>query len=261
MPTASAALRRLVRAGQRAGAADRDLPDRRDSDRPRSTDHPSVPRGSQVAPAAAARRSIRPAMARIGLGDQRHAVLGDAGFLGGDLLAACRRGRLDDRWPSWAMPQTSGRFDDVGRVEPAAEPDLDDAGVGGGAGEGEEGGGGGRLEEADLHAVGGVERLGEQGGQRVVLDQLPGEADALVEADQMGAGVDMGAEPGRLDRGAQEGAGRALAVGAGDMEDRRQRALADCRARSSKAEIRSSPSMSRPARAGPAGRAGPGRAG
>ena len=57
-------------------------------------------------------------------------------------------------------------LDDVGRVEPAAEADLDDAGVGGRAGEGEEGGGGGRLEEADLHAVRGVERLGEQGGEQ-----------------------------------------------------------------------------------------------
>ena len=33
----------------------------------------------------------------------------------------------------------------------------------------------------------------------------------------------MGLEPRRLDRRAQEGAGRALAVGAGDMEDGRQR--------------------------------------
>ena len=64
------------------------------------------------------------------------------------------------------------RGDDVGRVEPAAEADLDDAGVGRCAREGEEGGGGGRLEEADLHAVGGVERLGEQGGERLVVDQL-----------------------------------------------------------------------------------------
>ena len=32
----------------------------------------------------------------------------------------------------------------------------------------------------------------------------------------------MNAKPGRLDRGTQESAGRSLAVGAGDMEDRRQ---------------------------------------
>ena len=36
------------------------------------------------------------------------------------------------------MPVTSGCVDDVGRVEPAAEPDLEDAGVGRRAGEGEE---------------------------------------------------------------------------------------------------------------------------
>ena len=59
--------------------------------------------------------------------------------------------------------------------------------------EGEEGGGGGRLEEAELHVAGGVERLGEQGRERVVVDQPAGEADALVEADQMRAGIDMDA--------------------------------------------------------------------
>ena len=35
----------------------------------------------------------------------------------------------------------------------------------------------------------------------------------------------MGAEARSLDRGAQEGAGRALAVGAGDVEDGRERPL------------------------------------
>ena len=50
------------------------------------------------------------------------------------------------------MPQTSGRSIDVGRIEPAAEPDLDDAGIGGRAREGEEGGGGRHLEEARADA-------------------------------------------------------------------------------------------------------------
>ena len=138
------------------------------------------------------------------------------------------------------------RLDDVGRVEPAAQPDLDDAGVGGRAGEGEKGGGGGRLEEAQLHRAGRFEHLGQDGGQRLILDQPPGEADALVEADEMRAGIDMGLEPRRLQRGAQEGAGRALAVGAGDVEDGRQRPLRDCRASRASAEMRSSPRMSPP---------------
>ena len=44
-----------------------------------------------------------------------------------------------------------------------------------------------------VHVAGGVERFGEQGGKRLVVDQPPGEADALVEADEMRAGIDMDA--------------------------------------------------------------------
>ena len=87
--------------------------------------------------------------------------LGDAGLLGGDLREAraeellmveAERGDAADQRP----------LDDVGRVEPAAEPDLDDAGVGGRSRESEEGGGGGHLEEAGVDAVAGVEHLAEQ---------------------------------------------------------------------------------------------------
>ncbi len=127
---------------------------------------------------------------RIGLGDERHALLGDARFLGGDLLErVAEEGVMVVAELGDAADERRG--DDVGRVEPAAEPDLDDAGVGGRAREGEEGGRRGRLEEADLHVAGGVERLGEQSRQRLVLDQPAGEADALVEADEMRAGIDM----------------------------------------------------------------------
>ena len=120
-----------------------------------------------------------------------------------------------------AMPDARA-VDDVGRVEPAAEADLDDARVGGRAREGEEGGRGGDLEEAGLDAVARVEDLGEQGGEDARRRSAAGEADALVEADEMRAGKGVDPVARRLDRGAQEGAGRALAVGAGDMEDRRQ---------------------------------------
>ena len=65
----------------------------------------------------------------------------------------------------------------------------------------------------------------QRGGQRVVGDQLAGDADALVEADQMRRGVDVDALARRLGDGAQEGAGAALAVGAGDVDHRRQAAL------------------------------------
>src|SRR3546814_7423891 len=49
--------------------------------------------------------------------------------------------------------------DDVGRVEAAAKPNLDDAIVGGDAREGEEGGGGGDLEETRLQIGRLVEHL------------------------------------------------------------------------------------------------------
>src|SRR3546814_17816226 len=61
--------------------------------------------------------------------------------------------------------------DDVGRVEPPAEPDLDDAGVGGGARESEEGDRGRHLEEARLEPVGMVERFPPQSRHRLVVDQ------------------------------------------------------------------------------------------
>ena len=146
------------------------------------------------------------------------------------------------------MPQTSGALDDIGGVEPAAEADLDDAGVGGRAGEGEEGGGGGRLEEADLHALGRVERLGEQGGERVVLDQPAGEADALVEADQVRAGIDVG---GRAPPPRSRRAGRRRSSPCrwcrrhGGPAAARAR---DCRAGRAGRAIRSSPRMSRAGR-------------
>ena len=205
------------------------------------------PRGSQSAPAAAAASPIGAAsLAGIVLRDQRHAALGDAGFLGGDLLdRVAEEGLMVDAELGDAADDRRG--DDVGRVEPAAEPDLDDAGVGGRAGEGEEGGGGGRLEEAELHPVGGVEHLGEQRGEQSSSISRPARRMRSLKRTRCGLGIDMGLEPRRLDRGAQEGAGRALAVGAGDMEDRRQRG-SGLPSRSSRAEIRSRPEMSRAGR-------------
>ena len=45
----------------------------------------------------------------------------------------------------------------IGRVEPPAEADFDNAGIGGRAAEGEEGGSDGRFEEAGIEPLGGVE--------------------------------------------------------------------------------------------------------
>jgi hypothetical protein len=56
-------------------------------------------------------------------------------------------------------------------------------------------------------------------GQRRVLDQSPGDADAFVEADEVRAGEDVHFVAGGFEHRAQEGAGRSLAVGPGDVKD------------------------------------------
>src|SRR3546814_2741558 len=58
----------------------------------------------------------------------------------------------------------------------------------------------------------------QQRREQRVVDQRSGEADALVEADEVGAGVGVDAASLRFEGRAQEGAGRSLAVGAGDVE-------------------------------------------
>ena len=50
----------------------------------------------------------------------------------------------------------------------------------------------------------------------------PGQHDALMEMDEMGRGIDMHAFAERLGDGAGESEERAFAVGAGDMQHRRQ---------------------------------------
>src|SRR6266852_5448378 len=82
--------------------------------------------------------------------------------------------------------------------------------------------GGGDLEIGDgLPGIGALAFL-EQDRERLLVDEPPVEPDALVEVHQMRLGEDVDAVTRRLERGAQESDGRALAVGAGDMHDRRQ---------------------------------------
>ena len=70
-----------------------------------------------------------------------------------------------------------------------------------------------------------IEHFGQQRGERCVVDQLARDPNAFVEPHQMRAGEDVDVMPRGLDRSAQEGAGRAFAVGAGDVKHRRQRLL------------------------------------
>ncbi len=72
-----------------------------------------------------------------------------------------------------------------------------------------------------------IDALGVHQGrdERVFIDQSSREADTLVEANEMRRGVDVDALARGLQHGAQEGDRGALAVGARDMDDRRQRAF------------------------------------
>ena len=119
------------------------------------------------------------------------------------------------------MTVRRGRSTTFGGVEAAAEADLEQGEVGRSLAHGEEGGGGGDLEEGDrLRPVRGLAAL-EFGDQAVLGDEFAGEADALVEAGEVGRGVDVNAGARRLEAGAEHGHHRALAVGAGDVDHRR----------------------------------------
>ena len=152
------------------------------------------------------------------------AALDDAGLLEGDLgerVAEMLHMVEGDRH----LYRHHRLRDDIGRIEPPAEAGLQQQDIGGGAGEFEEGGAGRHLEEGDgLIAIRPLALL-EERQQRLLFDQLAGKPDALMEAHQMGRGVDMNAISRRLQHGAQIGDDRALAVGAGDMDDGRQAAL------------------------------------
>ena len=82
----------------------------------------------------------------------------------------------------------AGRGDDVGRVVPSAQSHLQHHQLGRHAGEQQERRGGQQLEHGDRRAVVGPFHLVQRRGQRVVIDDAPGQADALVEAHQMRRG-------------------------------------------------------------------------
>ncbi len=157
--------------------------------------------------------------------DRRRTALEDAGLLGRDQLDGVAeeflvvdRNRRDHRGQRM--------FDDVGGVEPAAETDLEQDHVGRIAGEEEKSGGRGDLEMGDRPVVVDALDLDQRVGELVVVDEAAaasfGDADALVKPDEMRRRVDMDAATRGLQHGAHEGGGRSLAVGAGDMDDRRQ---------------------------------------
>ena len=119
--------------------------------------------------------------------------------------------------------------DDVRRIEPSAEPDLEQERVGGMAREQQEAGRGLHLEHGDrgvaIRPLADRQRLGEL----VVGDEHPAagaaEAETLVDPHEVRGGIDVHPRACRLEHRPHEGDGRALAVGAGHMDHRRQLAL------------------------------------
>ena len=113
----------------------------------------------------------------------------------------------------------------IGCVKPPAKAHLDHAGVRRVPRESQKAGRRGHFEEAGGQVFAGIQHFGEQAGQFFVGNQLAGDADALVIAHQMRLGRRVDREALGFQHGAQVGAGRSFAVGAGNVEGRRQAGL------------------------------------
>ena len=127
------------------------------------------------------------------------------------------------------MTAQAGVVDHIGGVEPAAEPDFEQQDIGRALREEFQRRRRGRLEKGDRRPAIGLFDFGERFAENIVFHQPAaawrGEPDALAEGDEMRRGIDVNADAGGLQDGPHEGDGRALAVGAGDMDDRRQALL------------------------------------
>jgi hypothetical protein len=120
-------------------------------------------------------------------------------------------------------------LDHVGGVETAAQADFEQSHIGRVAREQDEGGRRFDLEHGDRRVAIGALAFGQHRSELVIGDERaaarPAEAEAFVDAHQIGRGVNVNAQSRRFENGAQERDGRALAVGAGDMDHRREPAM------------------------------------
>ena len=120
-------------------------------------------------------------------------------------------------------------LDHIGRVQPAAEAGFEQQKVGGTRREDRKRGGSRDLEKRDrvvsVHAL----AFGECPSERRIVDQNAAarvtQANALVKADEARRRIGVYTEPRRFENRAQDRDGRAFAVGARDMNRRRQFAL------------------------------------
>lgn len=117
-------------------------------------------------------------------------------------------------------------IDDVGGVETAAHAGFEDHGVDGLGAEEQVGHGGDGLEIAGVHVdettrdelFGGFMDFVEGGGEVGDRDGKARDADAFGGFDEVGGGIDAGADAGDAKGGFDHGADGAFAVGAGDVD-------------------------------------------
>ncbi len=175
-----------------------------------------------------------PAEDGVGLGvvlggdHRRAAALEDPGLLGRDRLD--RVAEILGMVAADRRHHRAGRpVDHVGGVEPAAEADFQEQHVGGALREEQERRGRGDLEHRDRLAGIGALTAREGVGQTVLVHEVPAadpaDAHPLVESHEVRGGVDVGGQAAGLQNRPHERDGRALAVGAGDVDHGRQAAL------------------------------------
>ena len=114
----------------------------------------------------------------------------------------------------------------VGGVEPPAHADFEQQHIGGMAREQHKADGSGNFEHRDRRSGIGALTLFQRARQFGIRHQLAaiwtGQPEALVEAHQMRRGVNVHALAGGFQHRAQERDGGSLAIGTGDVDDRRQ---------------------------------------
>ena len=163
---------------------------------------------------------------RVGLRSDHagHPALQDAGLFARDLgqrvaqelFVIVRHGR-DDR-------QRRAR-DHVGRIEPPAKPDLEQRVIRRHPRHRQQRGAGGDLEIGDVVAtIGGIAFV-QNRAQIGFRDQLAGQPDPLVKPGQVRRGIGVAGQPRPFQPGPDHRQRRTLAVGARDMDDRRQAVL------------------------------------
>lgn len=184
--------------------------------------HGEVPDRDEGAPGFAGLELEDGEGVRVGGGREcRHVWLEDAGLLGGD----GSDGRTEHRHvvESDLRDDRGERGDDVGGVEASAEAGLPNDQIHPGFGEPEQGEDGGELEEGGFElrrrGLDGSAESGCQASEGFVGNGGSVDADAFVEPDEVGGGVESDASTGGAVDGVEHGADGTLAVGARDMDE------------------------------------------